>query len=68
MRAVIAGCFALLLAWPAAAQTPADPAFATAKAAFEGMMLAWLTRPEFPMREVLSEWAAAMRARLPNDT
>lgn len=39
MRAVIAGCFALLLAWPAAAQAPADPAFTSAKAAFEGMPL-----------------------------
>lgn len=34
------------------------------KAAFEGMMLSWLTQPEFPMREALGEWAAAMRARL----
>lgn len=34
------------------------------KAAFEGMMLSWLTQPDFPMREVLREWAATMRASL----
>lgn len=34
------------------------------KAAFEGLMLAWLTQPDFPMRAALGEWAAGMRARL----
>jgi AcrR family transcriptional regulator len=34
------------------------------KAAFEGMMLSWLTQPDFPMQEALAEWAAAMRAGL----
>lgn len=44
MRAVFAGCFTLILALPLSAQTPsarppADPAFASAKAAFEAMPL-----------------------------
>ena len=34
------------------------------KAAFEGMMLSWLTQPDFPMRDALGEWAAGMRAGL----
>ncbi len=34
------------------------------KAAFEGMMLSWLSQPDFPMREALVEWAAGVRARL----
>ena len=34
------------------------------KAAFEGMMLSWLTQPDFPMRAALGEWAAGMRAGL----
>lgn len=34
------------------------------KAAFEGMMLSWLTQPDFPMHAALAEWAAGMRAGL----
>lgn len=34
------------------------------KAAFEGMMLSWLTQPDFPMVEALGEWAAGLRASL----
>ena len=34
------------------------------KAGFEGMMLSWLTQPDFPMREALGEWAAGLRAGL----
>ena len=34
----------------------------TTKAAFEGLMLSWLTYPDFPMREALAEWAAGLRA------
>jgi AcrR family transcriptional regulator len=34
------------------------------KAAFEGMMLSWLTQPDFPMHEVLGEWAAGVRTSL----
>lgn len=34
------------------------------KAAFEGLMLSWLTQPDFPMREALAEWAAGLRAGL----
>lgn len=32
------------------------------KAAFEGLMLSWLTQPDFPMTEALGEWAAGLRA------
>jgi len=34
------------------------------KAAFEGMMLSWLTQPDFPMHDALGEWAAGVRASL----
>ena len=34
------------------------------KAAFEGLMLSWLTQPDFPMQAALAEWAAGMRAGL----
>lgn len=34
------------------------------KAAFEGMMLSWLTQPDFPMHAALGEWAAGLRAGL----
>ena len=32
------------------------------KAAFEGLMLSWLTQPDFPMQAALAEWAAGLRA------
>lgn len=31
------------------------------KAAFEGLMLSWLSRPDFPMEEALARFAAAVR-------
>lgn len=34
------------------------------KAAFEGLMLSWLTQPDFPMAEALREWTAGLRADL----
>jgi AcrR family transcriptional regulator len=34
------------------------------KAAFEGLMLSWLTQPDFPMGEALGEWTAGLRASL----
>jgi len=34
------------------------------KAGFEGLMLAWLSQPDFPMREAMAEWVRGMRASL----
>lgn len=34
------------------------------KAGFEGLMLAWLSQPDFPMRAAFDEWVAGMRSGL----
>ena len=63
----VRGRLATVFAAGAGRDTPGDldrlRARAT-KAAFEGMMLSWLTNPDFPMRAVLGEWAEGMRAVL----
>ncbi|WP_411339500.1 TetR/AcrR family transcriptional regulator [Sphingopyxis sp. J-6] len=63
----VRGRLATVFAAGAGRDTPSDldrlRARAT-KAAFEGMMLSWLTNPDFPMRAVLGEWAEGMRAVL----
>jgi hypothetical protein len=33
------------------------------KSAFEGLMLAWLSRPGFPMEDAFSRFADAVRSR-----
>jgi len=37
----------------------------TVKASFEGMMLSWLSQPDFPMHDVFDTWQRAVQAMLP---
>ena len=63
--AAIAARLALVLARQGGRGTPgpADEAGARMiKAAFEGLMLSWLSRPGFPMEAALARFAAAVRA------
>ena len=39
----------------------------TAKSSFEGMMLAWLSQPDFPMREAYDVWEEAVRTMIEKD-
>jgi AcrR family transcriptional regulator len=58
---------ALIFAAGAGRETPAGIDLLRArisKAGFEGLMLAWLSQPDFPMREAFYEWVGGMRAGL----
>jgi AcrR family transcriptional regulator len=63
--AAIAGRLAVVLARHAGRDAPEEADRVGArmiKAAFEGLMLSWLSRPDFPMEAALARFAAAVRA------
>jgi hypothetical protein len=63
--AAIAARLAQVLACHAGRSKPTDEDVVGArmiKGAFEGLMLSWLSRPDFPMEAALARFASAVRA------
>lgn len=68
-NAAVRSRIALIFARDAGRDKPAkidDLRARMVKSAFEGMMLAWLAQPDFPMAAVFAEWFATLQQRLGN--